>query len=166
MTKYLVLFLIIAAGYLLLTGSEEIPKGFTSPDAIGEHVVSALNAKDSDKALQVFVPRAILEEAMDCAGINPWVSDSNDDRVEVNALLRFRWRKPSQPIEFLGHEVTKTEEFLSGDNIQGCTAKTAITRWIVRMKGRHYFYGGKTESEMGANLIQIGSTGEWWVLKR
>jgi hypothetical protein len=166
MAKYLVFSLIIAAGYFLLSGSEEIPKGFASADVIGKHVVSALNAKDSDKALQVFVPRAVLENAMDCPGINPWISDSSDDRREVNALLRFRWRKPSQPIEYLGHELTKRDEFLPGDDILGCTAKSNITRSLVRMKARHYFYGGKTESTVGANLIQIGSSGEWWVLKR
>jgi hypothetical protein len=166
MTKYLVLILVIIAGYLLLFGGEETREGFQSPDDIGRHAVAALNAKDADGVLSIYAPEAVLEDALDCPGINPWVSDSEDDLRELNAMLRFRWRKPSRPIEYLGHKVSRTDRFGPGDDIQGCRATSSITRLLVRMKGRHYFYGGRSESTHGVNLIQVGTGSGWWVLKR
>jgi len=116
--------------------------------------------------LDVYVPTALLEEALDCPGINPWVADLTEDIQEVNAILRFRLRTPSKPAEYLRHTVTRTDQFFPGDDIQGCKARTNITRLLTRMQGRHYLYGGRMESTMGANLIQIGADGAWWVLKR
>jgi hypothetical protein len=164
--KFIVLILLVVSGYLLFSGGDEERKGFESPDAIGKHVVAALNAKDRDAVLDVYVPKAMLEEALDCPGTNPWLTDSTEDIQEVNAILRFGFRRSSRAAEYLKHDVTRIDNFGPGDDVQGCTAKTNITRYLTRMHGRHYFYGTKMESKVGANLIKIGLDGDWWVLKR
>jgi len=164
--KYMVLILAVLSGYLLFSGESSKRRGYASPDAIGNHVAGALSAKDRDAVLDVYAPTALLEEALDCSGINPWVADSTEDYQEVNRMLQFGFRRTARPVEYTSHEVTREDQFLPGDDVQGCKARTNITRLLTMMHGRHYFYGTKMESKMGANLIKIGSDGDWWVLKR